>query len=225
MTLAIYRKTWNQGQKDFRTTLLSYKQHETALALFMRQHGWLHTAEVDPTLDWSYADEALMDVSDESFRRIPQNQEHSIAWCLWHLARIEDTAMNMLVAGTTQLLHKDGWYEKLQTPFSDTGNAMPMDECIELSNTVDFAALRAYRTAVGLRTREIVSALTVEDLKVKVDPAHLKQTVEVKAVRPEAQGLLDYWGKRDVAGLLLMPPTRHNMVHLNEIIQLKNRRR
>jgi hypothetical protein len=36
--------------------------------------------------------------------------------------------------------------------------------------------------------------------------------------------LLDYWGKQKVAGLLLMPATRHLMVHLNEAVRLKARR-
>jgi hypothetical protein len=28
--------------------------------------------------------------------------------------------------------------------------------------------------------------------------------------------VVDYWSRRDVAGLLLMPPTRHTIVHWNE---------
>jgi hypothetical protein len=45
------------------------------------------------------------------------------------------------------------------------------------------------------------------------------------AVVEAARGLLDYWGKRNIAGLLLMPATRHNLVHLNEALQLKQRRK
>ena len=33
--------------------------------------------------------------------------------------------------------------------------------------------------------------------------------------------LLDFWGKKDVAGLLLMPPTRHVMLHLNDCYRWK----
>ena len=44
------------------------------------------------------------------------------------------------------------------------------------------------------------------------------------AVAKEARDLIDYWGKRRIAGLLLMPATRHNLVHLNEALRLKRRR-
>ena len=36
-------------------------------------------------------------------------------------------------------------------------------------------------------------------------------------------GVVEYWGSRDVAGLLLMPPTRHTIVHWNEALRLINR--
>jgi hypothetical protein len=35
--------------------------------------------------------------------------------------------------------------------------------------------------------------------------------------------LLDFWGKKTVAGILLMPITRHQIVHLNDCIKLKER--
>ena len=34
---------------------------------------------------------------------------------------------------------------------------------------------------------------------------------------------VDYWSKRNTAGLLLMPATRHNLIHLNEALQIKRR--
>jgi hypothetical protein len=44
-------------------------------------------------------------------------------------------------------------------------------------------------------------------------------------VAEAASDILDYWGKRTKAGLLLMPATRHNFLHLNEAQRLKQRRR
>jgi hypothetical protein len=37
-----------------------------------------------------------------------------------------------------------------------------------------------------------------------------------------ATGIKEYWGKRDIAGLLLMPASRHILVHLNEALTLKH---
>jgi hypothetical protein len=89
---------------------------------------------------------------------------------------------------------------------------------------VDQQALRGYRAAVGLATREIVQQLTPEQLKARVDPARLQRVLDQGAVLPSAIELIEYWSRRTIAGLLLMPPTRHNMVHINEAFKLKNKK-
>ena len=89
---------------------------------------------------------------------------------------------------------------------------------------LDLDALWAYRCAVGRRTREIVQQLGPEDLKRKVDPTRLQRVWDEGAVVEAASDIVDYWGKRDVAGLLLMPASRHLIVHLNEALKLKWRR-
>ena len=99
-----------------------------------------------------------------------------------------------------------------------------MADIVKLSEEVDLAALRAYRTAVGKRTQDIVSKLTFADFKQKVNPNRLQQIMTEGVLVPEAKGILDYWSRRTIAGLLLMPPTRHNLVHLNEIDALKQRK-
>jgi hypothetical protein len=219
------QKVWNQGQKEFRRSLLSFEEHEQAIKLFMVQHGVLHSAEVDETLPHSYQDEILSDMSDDQIRRIPHNCEHSVAWNLWHIARIEDVTMNMLVAGGLQLFLSDGWFERMKISARDTGNAMSGGDVRKLSISINLEQLRAYRLAVGRRTREIVGGLSVENLKERVDPARLQKVIDDGAVVEEAWDLIEYWGNRNIAGLLLMPPTRHNCVHLNESMRLKHRRR
>jgi hypothetical protein len=156
-------------------------------------------------------------------RRIPQKEEHSLAWLLWHMARIEDVTMNLLVAGAPQLFTIEKWQGLLSVSVQDTGNATARETIVQLSQTVDIEALRAYRQAVGRRTRETVRQLLPEQLKQKVDPKRLRRVMDEGAVVPEAQGLIDYWGRRTIAGLLLMPPTRHNFIHLNEAARLKRR--
>ena len=38
-----------------------------------------------------------------------------------------------------------------------------------------------------------------------------------------ANWLIDFWSRKNVAGILLMPVTRHQIVHINESIQLKQK--
>ena len=45
---------------------------------------------------------------------------------------------------------------------------------------------------------------------------------------PDSLWLLEFWGKKDVAGILLMPPTRHMLLHLNDCcrwkLEIRNRK-
>ena len=171
----------------------------------------------------TFADEIWEDLTDAYFRRIPRSEDYSIAWVIWHMARIEDITMNMLVAGTPQLAYADNWLERIKSPVIDTGNAMDIDAVRQLSTCIEYDAVRAYRIAVGRRTREIVMQLEPENLNQKVSPERLQRVLDEGAVVEEAQGIVEYWSKRTVAGLLLMPPTRHNMVHINQALRIKNR--
>jgi hypothetical protein len=218
-----HRKGWNKRQTELRKILTSFEQHEKAIKLFLSQHAALHAAQMARTEPWSFEDWVMNDVNEEGIRTIPPGGNHSVAWLIWHIARIEDVAMNMLVAGQAQCLHRDGWFERMKATAQDTGNAMSAEGVSNLSAAIDIGELRAYRLAVGRRTREIVQQLEPEDLKRKVNPVHLQQVLDEGAVVMQAQGLIDYWNKRDVAGLLLMPPTRHGFVHLNEALRIKRK--
>ncbi|MCP4429101.1 MAG: DinB family protein [Chloroflexi bacterium] len=223
MEMELFRKSWNKRQKEFRQALLSFSQHQEAIQLGLRQHAQLHSAKVRPSETWSYEDAILDDMTEAELRCVPPKGEHSAAWLIWHLARIEDVALNLLVAGSPQVFDEGDWQAKLKVAVCNTGNAMTREGVASLSSAVDLAALRAYRTAVGRRTQAILQNLQLEELKQKVSPARLEQVMAEGAVVEEASGLIDYWSKRNIAGLLLMPATRHNFVHLNEVLQVKMR--
>ena len=218
-----FRKSWSSQQKELRAALADKEQRDHAVALFMQQHGVLHSTRVSPVA-WSYEDDLLDDLSEGKWRRIPKNGEHSIVWNLWHITRIEDAVMNLLVAGQPQLFNEDNWQQRLNAPLVNSGNEIPMADIVQLSDDVDVLALREYRTAVGNNTRSIVSTLTYADFKQKADPQRLQQIMDEGVLVPEANGILDYWSKRTIAGLLLVPATRHILVHLNEIYTLKQKK-
>ncbi len=216
-------KHWNQRQKELRSTLEDPDQYEQGISMCLEQHGWTHESAVWAAPSPTFADILWQDLGEQSARSIPANGEHSIAWTYWHLARIEDTAFNLLVAGSPMLLDQDEWSERLRVPQRHTGNLMPQADIETLSQEIDLQALRGYRIAVGLRTREIIQSLTPKRLSEKVSQAAIQQVRQQGAVLPEAEDLLGYWGSRTVRGLLLMPATRHNMVHLNEAMTLKEK--
>jgi hypothetical protein len=214
---------WNQQQQALRWNLTHAENLQKAIGLFLRQHAMVHTAIMSHDGLWSFEDEILEDVTMQQMRLIPRNCDHSIAWILWHMTRIEDVTMNLLVAGSPQVMLQEGWLDQLKVNVRDTGNAMTTSGVMELSACMNIEALRSYRLEVGRRTREIVKLLDWEQLERKVDPARLQQVLVQKAVLEAASGLLDYWGRLTVAGLLLMPPTRHNFIHLNEALRIKQK--
>jgi hypothetical protein len=217
------RQTWNANQQVLQRLLTKGEDFPHAIDLFLSQHARLHAREMIQSDSPTFEDEIWEDLSESAARLIPRGCEHSIAWNFWHLARIEDVTMNLLVAGTPQLFEAEGWQPRLNVTDRDTGNAMQEPRIAEISARIDLIALRSYRTAVGRRTRQVVQALQPTDLKKKTDPTRLKQVLDQGAVEEAAYGLIEYWGGRTIAGLLLMPPTRHNFVHLNEMLRLKQK--
>jgi hypothetical protein len=217
-------KQWNQGQQNLRRALLK-EDHQKAIELFLAQHAMVHSARVSKSKLWSFEDEILNDLPEEQFRCIPPGSEHSIAWILFHLARCEDITMNILVAGTPQLFTRDSWREKLKATIIHSANSMDDQSVAAFSARIDLDQLRAYRQSVGRRTRQIVRKLKRKELKQKVDPSHVQRIMDEGALLPEAIEILNYWSTRTIAGLLLMPPTRHNFLHLNEALRIKQKLR
>jgi hypothetical protein len=218
-----YRKVCLKRQTELRRIMMSSNQHDKAIQLFMSQHAMLHSQKMAQTESWSFEDEILNDMPEEQIRRIPRGSDHSIAWLIWHIARCEDITMNLLVASTPQILHRYDWLKQMKVTVCDTGNAMDYTAMTNFSNAIKIAALRNYRLAVGRRTREIVKQLQPADLKQKVESSRMQQVMNEGAVVEAARGIATYWSKRNVAGLLLMPATRHNLIHLNEALQLKRK--
>ncbi len=218
------RQNWNNRQKRLRSLLGSSKHHSEAIDLCLEQHGVLHSSKLPTSIHWSFEDEVLNDMTEDQIHRIPKNHDRSVAWEIWHIARIEDITMNMLIAGKPQLFVQGDWVERLRSPVRDTGNAMTPREVTEFSEKIDIKGLRAYRLAVGQCTQKIVRSLDVQSLKRRVNAEQLQLMLDQGAVVQEARGIVEYWAKRTIAELLLMPATRHNMVHLNRAARLKQRR-
>jgi DinB superfamily len=217
-------KHWNEQQKALEQALRRAAGHPKAVELFLSQHAMVYPAQMSGCGLWSLEDEVWQSLSEAGARRIPSRGEHSIAWLIWHATRCEDITLNLLVAGSPQVLHRDGWQEKLKITACDTGSAMSVEAIAAFSAMIDLDALRSYRLAVGRRTEAIVRQTLPGAFKQKVDPARVQRVLEEGAVVEEAHWLIDYWGSRTIAGLLTMPATRHPFVHLNEAMRVKKAR-
>lgn len=216
--------TLNAQIVKLRQSIDEDNNHDLILQSLLSIHASLHSAKASSHGARSYEDEILDDMPAERMRWLPADEDHSVAWLIWHIARCEDITMNLLVAGEPQVLHQGDWFERLEVSVRDTGNTWDAVGIIDFSCAVDLQALRAYRCAVGRQTQEIIHELPPGSLMTKVDPGRIQQVWDQEAVLPEASGIVDYWASRTIAGLLLMPATRHNLTHLNEAFKIKKRR-
>jgi hypothetical protein len=213
------RKYWNQQFKILQDTWPKPNNFSECIDICLQLHGMVHSAAPEQAVPVSFEDELWAVLSEEAFRKL-HHGDQSIAWKLWHAGRIEDMTMNVLIAGESQVIDENGWYGKLNVKARDTGNAMNEDEITEMSNSIGIEALRAYRNEVARRTRQVIRSLRPQDLKRKADAARLDSLMADGSLVPGAQGIYDYWKKKTYAGLLLMPATRHILVHINESMRL-----
>lgn len=218
-----HRQHWNRQQQLLRQSLEAKSDHQEMLRLFLSQHTMLHAAEMAHSGEWSFEDEVFAGLSDAQLRARPVGTSNSICWLIWHIARIEDVTMNLLVAGRSQVLDETGWVEKLRLGRRDVGTSMSENEVADFGEHVDMATLRAYRVAVGRRTREIVNALQPADLWKPIDPTNVRQLLAAGALADAAYELAQVWSGWRKAGMLTMPATRHSFTHLNEAYRVRRR--
>lgn len=218
---------WNEQQTYLREILLKPDKLEEAKKLCVEQHAQVHCSEMSHSTAVTFEDELWEDLDETLFRTAVGVKGRTIAYGMWHSSRIEDITMNILVAEKTQVIDENNWMDKINSNIYDTGNELDAEEIAAFSANVHMRELRDYRIAVGRRSREIICDLQQSDLKRKFAKDRLDHIFEIGAVSREqaACWLVDFWGKKNVAGILLMPATRHHMVHINESMTAKRKGR
>lgn len=149
----------------------------------------------------------------------------TIAYSLWHIFRIEDIVVHSLIAGDEQLFFKGDYQKRIQSPIITTGNELRKEELVTFSEQLDMDALYAYMVDVKNSTEEIIRHLTYQELKRKMTPAdnaYLK-SLHVVSEDDKACWLIDYWCSKDVRGLIIMPLSRHWIMHVNAAIRIMNK--
>ncbi len=102
---------------------------------------------------------------------------------------------------------------------------MDYSEIDLFSKTINLKALKQYRKKVGISTQKILAKLKHSDLKRKVEKEGIEKIRVNGGVssNEKAIWLLDFWGRKNMMGLITMPITRHQMVHLNDCFNIKAR--
>jgi hypothetical protein len=216
---------WNRNQKLLKSSISKRDSFDIAIELCLSQHAMVHSSKVTNRNYNTIEDDLWDHIDDRVFREFVKTDHGTIARNIWHTTRIEDLTMNILVAGEAQVLKENDRIKKLNCTIQDTGNAMTDAEVIEFSKHINREELIKYRIAVGIKTQDIIKNLKYDDLKVKIEKSRLQQVLDEGGVLnvDGAKWLIDFWGRKNVAGILLMPATRHNLVHINQSKRIKEK--
>jgi hypothetical protein len=223
--MADKKSLWNENQKALRSFLLDSSNFDQAIKLCLEQHSMVHLSEMSSIKTNTFEDYLWEDLDETALRTSTNEKGRTILYGLWHSARIEDITMNILVAGDEQIINTENWIKRIHSPISTTGNELNPIEILEFSKNININELRNYRIAVGRKSQHIIRNLTFSDLKRKFSKESLSRIMEEKAVSslPSANWLIDFWSKKNISGILLMPVTRHHIVHINEGFKAKDK--
>ena len=215
-------KDYNLQIDKLRKLIKSPKTFDSAIELALKIHAITHASKVSSSGVPTFCDDLLDGLANKDYSVTLNEKSQTIAWHLWHIARIEDLVGNLLIAEQSQIFNKE-WMTKLNVTVTDTGNAMTSKQIIGFSEQINKQELKKYRNAVGCQTRKILTSLTPNSLKQKPKAEYLSRLVSEGGLIKDKSSiwLKDFWGKHTVAGLILLPLTRHHMMHLPESAAIK----
>ena len=179
--------------------------------LFLMQHGAVHSVNVAGNKA-SLAERVLGNVSDEQMRLRPREDLNSIAWLIWHIARAEDVIVNPVLSGLDQVLDEK-WLHRLGVTRRDFGIGMTSAEVGELTQQIDIPALKEYRDAVGMRTREVVGDFRAQDWEGTVERANAEKAAASGAFGARGPALVQGFSGRPrvmaLSGIAIIHPANH----------------
>ena len=194
-----------------------------AIEFFLVQHAQVHVAEAGARP--SYFDRTLAGLTNDQMRVRPGKNLNPIVWLLWHMARTEDVAVNLVVANGPQVLD-DEWTKRMSVRWRIIGTGMSDGEVDEMSKSADVDAVRAYRAAVAQRTRDVVRTLRADAWDEIIGFADTSRGAAAGAFAPTSAWVegVGYtpWQGQSRAAQLGASAIRHNALHLGEAITIRS---
>src|SRR5437867_12407319 len=182
--------------------------------LFLDQHAAVHSAAVGGN-KMSAAERTFGGLTDEQMRVRPREDLNSVAWLMWHIARVEDAMVNVVLAGRSQVFD-DAWMKRLGITRRDFGTGMTSPEVTELTRQIDVGALREYRDAVGRRTREIVGGFKPQDWEGSVTAEVVERAADEGAFGVRTEMMVKMFPGRPRAAVLSGIALFHSAGHRGE---------
>ena len=195
--------------------------------LTLEVHAMVHPAEISGRTEKTIADYVLDYMLRGNQNELVPREDYDVdlhyagtrtvplCWQFWHTYRIEDLVSNILMANQNQIFNEE-WQRKIDSPITDTGNALELDEAIAFGKEINVEALHEYMLTVGKNTRNILGNLTLVQINSMVPEEWVMRILEEGGVTTDFRSvwLLVFWGRLTMGGMILTPMTDHHMMHL-----------
>ena len=94
---------------------------------------------------------ALNGLSEDELSWHPTLESNAIDWMVWHMARVEDNLINVVLQNRDPIWQRDGWGERLGIATTSAGAGMTMAE-IRAMGRIDVALAMEYYRSVRSET-------------------------------------------------------------------------
>jgi hypothetical protein len=185
--------------------------------------------------DASFAAAALGDHRDLVERRVlartpterlaerPAAHLNSLVFTLWHVARVEDVALNVVLAGRGEVRTEGRWRDRLGLDEPRVGTAFTSQGVDDFGRAVSSAGVIDYWRAVRTATLEWIGGAPGDGRGIAA-PDGLDQRLDgvFPWIAPAASWLQQYWRGRPAEFFLRMPVVNHGFIHYGEMITIQS---
>jgi hypothetical protein len=213
-------KDWSNTLKDIKTKLLKKDTFKEGIVLLinLRNELFNQLLEVKNIL-------SLDDFYKMPYANHQGYQSKTIAYSIWHIFRIEDIVVHTLMKNDKQILLCDNYLTRINSNIITTGNELLRDEIVSFSKRLNIEELYKYAIEIKKQTDEYLLSLNYDSLKTTISEETRISLINIKAVSEDSNALwlVDYWCKKNYLGLIMMPLSRHWIMHIEAVLRIKNK--
>lgn len=185
-----------------------------AMELLERQFGSVNTIMHDVAGDLTHEELTTRSLAHMNL----------LAFDLWHVARVQDWALQTLVRGVPELIDEPRWHDRGRLVTHGIGVGMTLDEADELARSLALVDVLAYADAVHGNIISWLRTHTDEELEWQPDvPSHLARYPVY--LEPAMRAEVPWMFERPQVWRCLAPALGHNRDHLAEMGLLKRQLR
>ncbi len=134
---------------------------------------------------------ATAPLTEEEMHWRPDAESNSIAFLIWHTARVEDRLVNVFARGAEEVWKRDGWSDRTGIPEGDHGVNYTLEQVSALP-PITKEDLQEYFDSVREETLPYLRSLSDDDLDV---------VPEDRTPFPEFPASVRYFSGRSVGGI------------------------